>query len=146
MSKVKGAYQPRIIDRVVYAALAVVCIISGGYAVGPWYLEVDESGAPAPTIASLFNNPELVNIFGFMVIVVGFGLLYGAFAKAPNRRYTHILSYSLLLAFLLRLYSLIGAIVVLESWKPPNFINPAALVVVLGGYWLWVKVNDRPTQ
>jgi hypothetical protein len=143
MSKVQGAYRPRSVDRAVYAILAAVCITNGGYVVGPWYLHSDNEGARAPLIA-LFNNPQLVNIFGFILIGVGIALTYATASAGGSRKYTNVLSYSLLLAFLLRLYSFIGVVMTLESWRPPNYTSHAATVLITGAFWVWVKVNDRP--
>lgn len=144
MSKVTGTYTPRSVDRAVYAILAAVCITNGGYVVGPWYL--DTNGAEQAPLVALFNDDLLVYVFGIAVIVVGLALAWASAARGANRRYSIILTNALLLGFLLRLYSLIGVMVTLESWRPPNYISHIATLLITGAFWVWVKVNDRFAQ
>lgn len=141
----KGAYRPRAIDRVVFGVLATLVFASGFYLVGPWYLSAALDGSKAPII-NLLDNATAVRVFGVFLVLDGLALFYASAGRSAHRLYTSIVSYALLGGFLLRLYSLIGVIMTLESWRPPTYLSHALTVILFGSYWVWVKVNVRPTQ
>lgn len=139
--KEKGTFRSRPLDRAVFAILAMSHVLAGLYLVGPWYL--DQGANFTSPLFSMFNNKEAVSAFGWVIFVDGLGLLWGAFGK--GRFYTRILTNSLMVGFLLRLYGLLGTFVILESWRPPSYLANVALVSIFGAYWVAVKVNARPT-
>lgn len=137
-------YRPRTIDRAIFAILGLLHIANGLYLVGPWYLDETESGK-APLI-SLFNSDEAVVIYGTLLLLDGVALLYTGLAKKYSRRYTKILSNALLFGFLLRLYALIGVLLIIDSWRPPSYLSQMASVSILAAYWIWVRVRARTTE
>lgn len=141
MGKARGVYKPRTIDRAVFAILAAVMTLSGLYVLGPWYLEVDE-GNTAP-LYHLFDDVTAVRIFGVLILITGLFLFWCSWAKGNAALYTTILTYTLLCGFILRLYSMIGVALALDSWRPPGYLSMFATVFILGAYWVWVKVNVR---
>jgi hypothetical protein len=142
--KTKRAFVPRTIDRSVFAILAVLHMASAVYLIGPFYLEVDVQGARAP-LMTLFNSSLAVTTYGWALLINGLALLYASAGKRGTKfvSYTAITSGVLLSGFLLRLYSLIGVILALESWRPPQYLSHAATVLILGSYWVYVKVMSR---
>lgn len=144
MKKKRGVYKPTFIDRVMFGIMAAVCIAAGSYAAGPWYLDKN-NGDNAPLI-SLFIDSQVLFAYGIAVVVVGFALIYACVGRSTNRMYTTITSIALLTGFLLRLYSLIGVMITLETWRPPSYITQIAFVLVMGSYWLWVSFNARPSR
>lgn len=142
MQQRKVDYRPRIIDRAVFGLLAALHILSALYLVGPWYLETGDLGKSP--LMNLFENPTAVIVYGVFVFMTGIGLLYAT--AANGKHYTTILSYSLLVGFLLRLYALIGVIASLDSWRPPSYLSQSVIVLLMAAYWLWVKYCVRPIQ
>ena len=140
MKRREGKFVPRTIDRVVFAVLGLVMLINGFYLAGPYYLDVARSGNDAP-LYSLLNSPEMVTTFGTLMFLTGVALAYSAFGKGVY--YAKITAYALLAGFLLRLYSLIGVFLTLESWRPPSYVSHAATVLLFGGYYVAVRVNER---
>lgn len=140
----RNRFRPRSIDRWVFAILSVLHIANGLYLIGPWYLEESESGKRP--LANLFNNDLAVSVFGLLILIDGLVLLYAATSKGHHRIYTRLVSGALLTGFLLRLYSLIGVLLVIQSWRPPSYLSQTAAVAILGAYWLWVRVHARPTE
>ena len=136
--------QLRRIDRIVFGILATLHVANGVYLVGPWYLNESETGK-APLLA-MFNSDNAVIVYGILLFIDGLVLLYASAGRSVRRFYTQIVSYALLAGFLLRLYALIGVALTLESWRPPSYLSHAATVVLLGAYWVWLKVNVRPIQ
>lgn len=141
MGKRGKEYKPRSIDRAVFNILAAVLVLSGGYIVGPWYLT--EDGQTSAPLYTLFENRSVVIVFGTLLLICGFSLFWSAWAKGGTRFYTSVVQYTLLSAFLLRLYSIIGVAFALDSWRPPGYLSQGAVVLILGSYWVWVKVNVR---
>ncbi len=137
-------YKPRTIDRVVFGILAVAFVTGAAYLIGPWYLTVTE-GARTPLYA-MINNHNIIILYGVLLFIDGLVLLYASVSDGNTRRYTHIVTNGLLVGFLLRLYSLIGVFLTLDSWKPPSYISQTAIVLITGSYWLWVRVNARTAQ
>jgi hypothetical protein len=93
----------------------------------------------------MFNDRSAVALFGIFFILDGIGLIYGAAAK-PGKVYTSIISNSLFIGFLVRLYAVFGTFLILESWRPPSYLANVVTVLALGSYWLWVKFDARPTE
>lgn len=141
----RGAFRPRIIDRAMFAILACLHVASGMYLSGPWYLDTWDEGGKAP-LANAFNSDTAVVIYGVLLFLNGLVLLYASAGDSINRWYGRITSTALLTGFLMRLYSLIGVAIALESWRPPNYLSHLATVFILGSYWVWVRVNDRTIQ
>lgn len=137
-------FRPRAIDRAVFAILATLHVVNGLYLIGPWYLDVTESGK-APLL-TLFNSDKAVVIYGSVLLANGLVLLYAAAGKSAHRFYTRLTSGALLSGFLLRLYALIGVFLTVESWRPPSYLSHIATVTLLAAYWLWVRVYARPIQ
>lgn len=134
-----------MIDRIVFGVLGSICVVSGSYVIGPWYLDlrIEEDKAP---LQSLFNDDHVVTIYGVLLLLVAGGLFFAALAKDTAAGYTSVVSITLLTAFLVRLYSLISIVLVLDSWRPPTYTSHAAIVIVLGAYWVWVRVNVRTPE
>lgn len=137
-------YRPRAIDRAIFAILAVLHIANGLYLIGPWYLDNDEAGKRP--LANLFNSDLAVGIFGALLLIDGLFLLYATFGRGERRIYTRLVSGALLSGFALRLYSLIGVLLTVESWRPPSYLSQTATVFILGAYWVWVRVSARPPK
>jgi hypothetical protein len=137
-----GRFRPRTVDRIIFAILALLFVFSGAYIVGPWHLEETVYG-PAP-LHVVFNDSEAVEIYGLLVLATGFFLLYSAFGKV-SRHYARITANALLAGCLLRLYSLMGVLLTLDSWRPPSYLSLIAIVLITGAMWLWVKLSERPT-
>lgn len=140
-----GKFVPRGIDRIVFALLGAVCLSSSAYVVGPWYLEIRVDGDEAP-LFNLFNDTRVVLAYGMSLGVVSLGLFFAALISHRIKGYTTILLASLLSGFLLRLYDLISVFMALESWRPPTYISQAATIVILGSYWVWVRVYARTPE
>lgn len=145
MKRKKGSdyvWEPRFIDKVVLGVLGTLHLANGAYLIGPWYLDtwVDEGKAPLQT---LFNSGTAVAIYGAFLFFNGLFLYYASAGRTQDRWYTPIVKYTLLTGFLARFYSLIGVVIVLESWRPPSYLSHTATVLILGSYWVWVKVDTR---
>lgn len=140
----KGVFKPRLIDRFMFCILAVLHVANGVYLIGPWYLDTWDDGGKAP-LHSMFNSDLAVSIYGVCLLIDGLVLLYAAASRRANRFYTVITANALVVGFLLRLYSLIGTILVLESWRPPSYLSHIATVAMCGALWVWVRVHGRPT-
>lgn len=145
MMQRRGAFKPRIIDRIVFGIVAVLHLANGVYLVGPWYLPNWSGDGKAP-LNLVFNSESIVQVYGLVLFINGLALLYISAEKSTRRFYTAITSTTLLSGFLLRLYSLIGVVMVLDSWRPPSYLSHVATVVLLGAYWIWVKVSVRTIQ
>lgn len=145
MRTTRGAFQPRTIDRAIFAILAVLHMASGLYLSSPWYLDTWDEATKAP-LANLFNSNSSVVVYGVLLFLNGLALLYSTAGKHTHRFYVRITSTALLSGFLMRLYSFIGVGVALESWRPPSYLSHLATVLMLGAYWVYVKVNGRPIQ
>lgn len=139
----REVFRPRVYERIVFAILALLLIGNGAYLVGPWYLE--DVGTTRSPLYALFSNAQTVAIYGTMVLIDGIILGFAAVAK-PSRRATRITTNALLAGFLLRLYALIGVFLTLDSWRPPSYLSQIAIVILLGATWLWVKIDERPTE
>lgn len=137
-------FRPRTVDRFIFCVLAILHIANGLYLVGPWYLEETASGKSP--LLSLFNDDKAVAWYGFLLLIDGLFLLYASASASTRRFYTRIVSGALLAGFLLRLYSLIGVLLTIESWRPPGYLSQMASVAFLGIYWVWVRVNARVIQ
>lgn len=142
--KQKIRFRPRAIDRAVFAILATLHVANGVYLFGPWYLDETESGK-TPLI-TLFNSEQAVSAYGLLLFIDGLILFYASAGRGGSRLYTRIVSSALLLGFLARLYALIGTFLTIDSWRPPTYLSHVATVLLLGSYWVWVKVNARPIQ
>lgn len=140
--RVTRKYHPRGIDRILFGILALLHVANGLYLVGPWYLDEWEDAGAAP-LQNLFNSDLAVVIYGAFLLINGLFLVYGALGKSVKRWYSSILSITLLSGFLVRLYSFIGVVLVLESWRPPAYLSHFATVIVLGAYWVWMRVERR---
>lgn len=140
--KQRRKYKPRVIDRVVFGVLATLQTFSGFYLAGPWYLDTWDEVGKAP-LANLFNSDEAVAAYGIVMFINGLMLFYAAAGRAASRFYTTNVSFALLSGFLVRLYSLFGTLIILESWRPPTYLSQVATVLILGVYWVWVKVQVR---
>lgn len=140
----KGTFTPRKIDRIVFAILSTLFLFGGLYVVGPWYLESTKKGE-SPLIR-LLSNELAVGGYGYAIMLVGLLLVYAAVGKSTHQFYTPIVSFALLAGFLLRLYSLFGVVMTLESWRPPGYLSHTATVLILGAYWVWVRVSERTIQ
>lgn len=138
------ALQVRFIDRFVFGILAMLHMANGLYLVGPWYLH-DNDGGKAPLIA-LFNSTTAVIIYGTLLFIDGLVLLYASAGRSARRFYAPTVSNALLAGFLLRLYALIGVVLTLESWRPPSYLSHMATVLLLGAYWVWLRINVRTIQ
>lgn len=140
MKRVKEVFRPRGIDRALFAILAALHVANGLYLVGPWYL--DQTDSTASPLIAMFDNSWGVATYGTLLLVDGLALMYVA-ATGSSRTTTFITENALLAGFLLRLYSLIGVLVVVESWRPPAYLSHISTVAALGAYWVWVKVSVR---
>lgn len=118
---------------------------SGLYLSSPWYLDTWDEVNKAP-LTNLFNSNIAVVIYGVILFTNGVALLYSAAGNSAHRFYTQITSTALLTGFLMRLYSFIGVIIALDSWRPPSYLSHLAIVFILGAYWVAVRVNDRTVQ
>lgn len=136
-------YVPRTIEKAIFAVLGLVVFLSGLYLIGPWYLPNDVAGDRAP-IVNLLNSDISVKIYGSALVLDGLVLFYASAGRGVY--YTRIVANALLAGFLLRLYSLIGVFLTLESWRPPSYLSHAANVLLLGAMWVWIRVSERPTQ
>ena len=136
-------YTPRAIDRAIFAILAVLHIANGLYLVGPWYLDETDSGKQP--LINLFNSDTAVSVFGLLLLVDGLFLLYATAGRGARALYTRLVSGALLSGFALRLYSLIGVLITIDSWRPPSYLSQTASVFILGAYWVWVRVSARPS-
>lgn len=137
-------FTPRPIDRAVIFVLAVLLVATAIYVIGPWYLdETDPTKAP---LTYIFKDDQLVVFFGILTLINGLLLLYASTLKAASVRNTKFLGYTLLAGFLLRLYSIIGVMITIESWRPPAFLSHFATVSIFAVYWLWVKSDARPIE
>lgn len=145
MKEKREAFQPRLIDRVIFGILAVLHTMNGIYLVGPWYLDQWDEAGKAP-LANVFNSGLAVAAYGFFLLLNGLLLLWATAAQSERKMYIPILSTVLLTGFLLRLYSLIGVIIVLESWRPPSYLSHLATVVLCGAMWVYVRVSRRTIQ
>jgi hypothetical protein len=132
----------RSIDRYIISVLAALMAASGLYLAGPWYL-VETNGNPSPLFA-LLSNTVGITIYGILCVVSGLVLGWFAHRRAPVR--VQHLSLALLTVFLLRFYSLMGTLLTLESWRPPGYLSPLVIVLIIGGYWLWVVRNVQGTS
>lgn len=129
----------RPIDRWIIGLLAALVAASGLYLVGPWYLETKPDGDPNP-VFYLVNNVYVVKGIGAgMIIAAGF---MGWAARAGVAR-VKVLSSALFAAFLLRLFTLMGTLLTIESWRPPGYLSPLFTVLLSGALWVWVKVGDH---
>ena len=145
MKREGRGYRLTAIDRAVILILSFVCVVNGVYLIGPWYLEVRRDGDAAP-LYSLFNSEAAVSVYGALLLVVSSILIFLSFRMKTTAASTRVLAAALLGGFLLRLYSTIGALLATESWRPPTYISQVATVFLFGAYWLWVKVNGKPTK
>ena len=136
-------FQPRVIDKAIFAALGFVVFLSGLYLIGPWYIDITALGNKAPII-HLVGNLYAVKIYAILLVLDGLALFYASAGRGVF--YTRIVANALLAGFLLRLYSLIGVFLTLESWRPPGYLSQVAVVMLLGAMWVWVRVSERPTQ
>lgn len=147
MKKMRGDYKPRAIDRVIIGILGVLCATSAAYVVGPWYLdELDDTVDGKSPLYSIFQADTPIMLYGVALLACGLLLIYASAGRSTRRFYTQITSGALLGGFLLRLYSLIGVLMSLETWRPPNYLSHVATVVALGAYWVWVRVSIRTVQ
>lgn len=133
-------YRPRPIDRTIFAILAVLHIANGLYLTGPWYLDETNHGQ-APLI-TMFNSSVAAIVYGAILLIDGLALFYASAGRGA-RLYTQVVSGALLTGFLLRLYALIGVFMTSESWRPPGYLSHLATVMMLGAYWIWVRVNVK---
>lgn len=135
----------RAIDRTIIIILAILHVANGLYLCGPWYLSTWRDGESAP-LYLLFNNTAAVSAYGMLLLINGIILGYGAIANhtAPYRM--KALVYGLAIGFSLRLYSLIGAIYTLESWKSPTYLSHAATVAICGALWVSIKLSGGPSK
>lgn len=141
MSKQSGKVTLRSIDKAVIAIMGLVLLSYGLYIIGPWYLTtIDNSRSP---LTVLFEGTIAVKLYGWFLLIDSIGLLYGIRAH-PAR--SAILSYSLLSAFLLRMYALTGTLLLLPSWRPLSWAAGLALVAVLGSYYIWIRISERTTE
>lgn len=131
---------PRSIDRTLFAILAVLQLAEGVYFAGPWYLD-SHLGAKA-ALFSMFDSAPAVILYGSLLFIDGLCLLYAAAGKR-GRWYINIVSSSLLAGFLLRLYSIIGVLIALDSWRPPQYLSHIATVAIFGALWIYMRVSSR---
>lgn len=144
MKKNYGNFIPTPFERFVLVILGSLIGFGGLYVIGPWRL--DEYADERSPLLIAFNNSDAVVVLGAVLIANGLAIMWTAFAKAARKGYTRLLSNLLLAGFLLRLYSLIAVLMVTESWRPPSYLSSAAIVVMLGAFWIWVNVNARPPK
>lgn len=130
----------RPIDRAVVIIIAVLNIVNGVYLSGPWYqTEVPVTNEPAP-MYSLFHGHPGVTIFGLFLLINGLILIWLCTRKVVSFA---AITYSLFAAFFLRLYLVIGVLIVTNSWFPPSYASSAATAFIAGAYWVWVKCRER---
>lgn len=137
-------YKQNFLERGISFTLAVTYVLLGFYYIGPWYVPFNDRtfSGNAPAL-DMFPNIFMLRLYGFALIVTGGGLLVTVFKKTS--RWT-VLGALLLVAFSLRLYQLIGLVAAYESVLPPSYLPSAALVVITGVMWIWVKANGRPPE
>lgn len=140
MTRQIGTFVPRLLDRALFAIFGVLHVALGAYSAGPWYLEITE-GRASPLL-NLWNAPVAVMLYGSFLLIDGIVLLVIA-ARNPSRTLTIVTAYALLGGFLLRLYSFIGTVLVLDSFLPPQYLSHLATVFALGALWVYVKVNSN---
>jgi hypothetical protein len=139
----RANFQPKAADRAIFAILALLHICNGVYLVGPWYL--DDIGAEKAPLYSLFIDHDAVAAYGVLILLDGLFLAYAATAKVSWFN-TKITANALLAGFLLRLYSLIGVFLTIDSWRPPSYLSHIATVCILGVMWILVRISERPTE
>lgn len=127
----------RPIDRWVIGLLAAVMAVGGLYLAGPWYLEFDNGKQGA--VYYLTHNIYSVKVVGLAMLATAAGMIYSIRTEVAR---SLLLSSSLLAAFLLRTYTLIGSLLTLESWRPPNYISPLFTVALAGVLWIWVRRHE----
>lgn len=148
MDNKRGAFRPfkpTPIDRAVFGILAALHMANGLYLSSPFYLDTWDEGGKAP-LANLFNSNTAVVIYGVLLFLNGLVLLFSASARGGTMRYTRITSTALLTGFLMRLYSFIGILITLESWRPPSYLSHLAMLFITAAYWVWIRVNGRTVQ
>lgn len=126
----------------VFGVMAMLHVTNGLYLVGPWYLDEWNETGKAP-LYNLFNSNDAVVSYGAFLVLNGLLLFYASAGRSDRRFYTPILSGTLLTGFLVRLYSLIGTLMILESWRPPSYLSHAATVLMLGAYWVLIRVDSN---
>lgn len=144
MKRKRGIFQPSVLDRIAFGILAALHLVGGLYVAGPWYVNIWYN-SPAP-LQAMFNSAGAVMLFGALLFVTGVGLVYATAGRGTRRYYRTITGSALLSGFLLQLYWLIGTILVLPSWRPPIYLSDIIVVVMLGAYWIWVRIHVRPVQ
>lgn len=140
----RNRFRPRSIDRAAFAILGMLHVANGVYLIGPWYLDETESGK-APLI-SMFNSDIAVTLYGVLLLVDGLALIYASAGSSVRQLYTSVLSGALFSGFLIRLYTLIGVFLTVDSWRPPSYLSHVATVSLLVVYWLWVRAHARTVQ
>lgn len=118
---------------------------NGLYLSSPFYLDNWDVVGKSPLV-NLFSNSSAVLVYGVLLFLNGVSLLYVTAGKSTSRYYTRITNHALLGGFLLRLFSLIGVFLTLETWRPPTYLSHVTTVLLLGAYWVWVKVSVRTIQ
>lgn len=135
-----GTFVPRTIDRAIVGILAALYMAAGSYYLGPWYLEQDDG--VKSSLNQIFNGTGPVTFFGVLLFIDGLILAYASAGKV-SRTMTVILSSAMLAGFLLRLYSFIGVIITLDSWRPPQYLSHLATVLIAGAMWVYIRVHSR---
>lgn len=136
----KGMFAYRPIDRAVIGILAVVNVLNGLYVAGPWYLPIIPTTGQIAPMQALFHGTIAIHVFGAILLCNGLWLLWLVRRSSVSYR---ILTTALFTGFFLRLYSLIGVLILLSSPIPPTYISHAGGVFIIGSYWVWVKYNER---
>jgi hypothetical protein len=131
----------RPIDQYIIGLLATLGVVTGLYVAGPWYLFQTPEGT-AGVMYSLLESVYATVAFGILLLGNSISLGVCVLRRGCNRK---ILGWNLFLAFLLRLYIFIGTLLVLESWRPPNYLSSGTVALVLAGYWIWVVRSEGTT-
>jgi hypothetical protein len=137
----KGSFVPRPIDRAVFGILAALFAANSIYLVGPWYLDTPYGQHSA--LYSLFANHTGVILYGVLVCFDSLALIFAAASKGGNVVYSRVVANALLAGFLLRLYSFIGVMAALDSWRPPDYLSHFATILLCGAFFLWVRLSER---
>lgn len=124
----------RNIDRFVLLVIAVTVILNGMYFAGPWYIE--RTDADSASLLAAMQSEEVVNVIGLLYITTGAALAY--YVSRTNALLKPTL-YWVLAIVIIRAFTLSGAMATRDSFLPPSYLANICLLIVCGGYWLYIK-------
>lgn len=127
------------LDRVFLVFISIINMLTGIYICGPWH--IDEIADQKHFMYQLFYYQPLISLYGIVLVVASATLGLIVMSKVYCFWYTFAITALLKTIFMLKLFSFVGLLISMESWRPPTYLYHLPMLVILGGYWIWLTID-----